>query len=200
MQKSGSCLLGTTIISAFSWSLIRIYGSVLNVSSSEFTELGDMGSISAGYWNYLQSLCHCAWYWARQCTDTVLLYCCYLYEFFFLGFRKWQVLRDWDLTLNMYIPLPLFWATWSWALGPDSATCAGLEQGSDYSDWRASEQSSKRCLALVFPWIVEDTWTKGPTVRGFQPLPPDFIWNLGTHDFRYDFTMFFIYMNSYMNS
>ena len=26
------------------------------------------------------------------------------------------------------------------------------------------------------------------------------IWNLGTHDFRYDFTIFFIYINSYMNS
>ena len=26
------------------------------------------------------------------------------------------------------------------------------------------------------------------------------IWNLGTHEFRYDFTIFFIYMNSYMNS
>ena len=26
------------------------------------------------------------------------------------------------------------------------------------------------------------------------------VWNLGTHDFRYDFTMFCIYMNSYMNS
>ena len=26
------------------------------------------------------------------------------------------------------------------------------------------------------------------------------IWNLGTHDFEYDFTIFFIYMNSYMNS
>ena len=26
------------------------------------------------------------------------------------------------------------------------------------------------------------------------------IWNLGTHEFRYDFTIFFICMNSYMNS
>ena len=26
------------------------------------------------------------------------------------------------------------------------------------------------------------------------------ICNLGTHDFRYDFTIFFIYMNSYLNS
>ena len=26
------------------------------------------------------------------------------------------------------------------------------------------------------------------------------IWNLGTPEFRYDFTIFFIYMNSYMNS
>ena len=28
----------------------------------------------------------------------------------------------------------------------------------------------------------------------------NFIWNLGTPEFRYDFTIFFIYMNSYMNS
>ena len=27
-----------------------------------------------------------------------------------------------------------------------------------------------------------------------------FIWNLGTHDFRHDFTIFFIYMKSYLNS
>ena len=26
------------------------------------------------------------------------------------------------------------------------------------------------------------------------------IWRLGTHDIRYDFMIFFIYMNSYMNS
>ena len=26
------------------------------------------------------------------------------------------------------------------------------------------------------------------------------IWNLGTHDFRYNFTILFIYMNSYVNS
>ena len=26
-----------------------------------------------------------------------------------------------------------------------------------------------------------------------------YIWNFGSHDFRYDFTIFFIYMNSYMN-
>ena len=29
---------------------------------------------------------------------------------------------------------------------------------------------------------------------------PSGFWILGTHDFRYDFTLFFIYMNSYMNS
>ena len=62
-------------------------------------------------------------------------------NFFFLGFRQWRSRADRVLTLNMNIRLPLFWSTWSRAWGPDSATCAGLAHGSDYSDCRAS-----RCL------------------------------------------------------
>ena len=32
------------------------------------------------------------------------------------------------------------------------------------------------------------------------PVFTGIIWNLGTPDFIYDFTIFFIYMNSYLNS
>ena len=57
-----------------------------------------------------------------------------------LGFRQWRSRADRVLTLNMNIRPPLFWSTGSRARGPDSATCAGLALGSDYSDCRASEE------------------------------------------------------------
>ena len=40
----------------------------------------------------------------------------------------------------MNIRLPLFWSTWKRALGQDSATCAGLVHGRDWSFCIASEQ------------------------------------------------------------
>ena len=70
-------------------------------------------------------------------AQTRALYCCALYNYFFLKFRQWRSLTDSVLTLNMNIRLPLFWSTWSSASGPDSATCAGLAHGRDYSDCRA---------------------------------------------------------------
>ena len=48
-----------------------------------------------------------------------------------------------------------------------------------------SQKSEKRTMFVVGMKKIKD------------PLN---IWNLGTHEFRYDFTIFFIYMNSYMNS
>ena len=47
------------------------------------------------------------------------------------------------LTLNMNIKLPLFWRTWSLAIGQDSATCT---HGRDYRDCRASELSAAKTL------------------------------------------------------
>ena len=99
------------------------------------------------------------------------LYCCALYNVFFLGFRQWRSRTDRVLTLNMNIRLPLFWSTWSPARGPDSATCAGLAHGRDYSDCRASELKLQKCLATVYSWIVENTFKQWPTVRIFQPSP-----------------------------
>ena len=91
---------------------------------------------------------------------------------FFLWIRLWWSLTDRVLTLNMNIRLPLFWSTWGWARGPDPATCAGLAHGRDCSNCRASEQKSQNCLAIIFPWIVENTWKQGPTVRVFQTSSP----------------------------
>ena len=73
----------------------------------------------------------------------------------------------------MNIRLPLFWSTWSRARGPDSATCAGLAHGRDYSDCRASELNLQKCLASVFlelSKILEKQW---PAVGFFNPHPPD---------------------------
>ena len=91
--------------------------------------------------------------------------------FFFLGFRQWRSRTDRVLTLNMNIRLPLFWSTWSPALGRDSATCAGLAYGRDYSNCRASDLKLQKCLAIVFPWIVENIFKQWPTVRVFLPSP-----------------------------
>ena len=71
----------------------------------------------------------------------------------------------------MNIRLPLFWSTWSPALGQDSDICAGLAHGCDYSDCRASELKLEKCLAIVFPSIIENTLKQWPTLGDFQPTP-----------------------------
>ena len=53
------------------------------------------------------------------------LYCCALYDFFFLGFCQWRSLADRVLTLNMSIWLPLFWSTAPLGIGL-GATGPGL--------------------------------------------------------------------------
>ena len=106
---------------------------------------------------------------------TRFLYCCSLYNVFFLGFRQWRSSTDRVLTLNMNIRLPLFWSTWSPALGQDSATCAGLAHGRDYSYCRASELKLQKFLATVYSWILEITF-KHRLQRGVsKPHPPDCI-------------------------
>ena len=69
-----------------------------------------------------------------------LLYFCTLLNFGFLGFHQWRSGTDRVPTCNMNIRLPLDWITWSRAQGLDSATCAGLADGRDYSYCIASEQ------------------------------------------------------------
>ena len=134
-----------------------------------------MGSISACWRILLQRRGHLAWHchWARQCTDMRAFYIAALSIMFFpLWSRQWRFRADRVLTLNVNIWLPLFWSTWrSWspARGQDSATCAGLAHGRDYSYCRASQLKLQKCLAIVFPWIIENTFKQWPTVRVFQP-------------------------------
>ena len=118
--------------------------------------LATLGLIPAWCWNSLQPLGHFAWHRARQGNDTHAFYIAVLsIIFLLLGFRQWRSSTDRILTLNMNIWLPLFWSTWIPALGPDSATCAGLAHGRDYSGSRASGLKLQKCLATVLPWIVE---------------------------------------------
>ena len=61
-----------------------------------------------------------------------LLHCSAPYHFVLLEFSQWRSRADRVLTLSMNIKLSLFcqfWSTWSRALGPDSAACAGLAHG-----------------------------------------------------------------------
>ena len=75
-------------------------------------------------------------------------------------------------SLNMNIRLSLFWSTWSGAMSQDTATCVGLADECDYCYCRALEQKSQKVLALLFPWIVKNTWKQGPTARVFLILHP----------------------------
>ena len=105
--------------------------------------------------------------WAHQCTDTRAFILMHSLLFFFLGFRQWRSCAGKVLTLNMNIWLQLFWSTWS---RPRARTRPYVQafHVCDYSYCRLNvEPRSKsdkrclaleRCLALGFPWIVENTW------------------------------------------
>ena len=94
--------------------------------------------------------------------------------FFFLSWISSVAISHWQgLTFNMNIRLPRFWSTWSPAWGPDSATWSGLAHKRDYSYCRASALKLQKCLALVFPWIVENTLNNGLRWGFFNPHPPD---------------------------
>ena len=86
-----------------------------------------------------------------------LLYCFALYNFVFLGFRQWWSRADKVLTLNMNIRLPLFWSAWSRARGQDSPHVRAWLMGLIIAIAEPRSKSDERCLAIVFPWIVENT-------------------------------------------
>ena len=59
--------------------------------------------------------------------------------------------------------------------------------------------SSKGSGKLLFQSIsISAIGPKASTVGKLTWSHWHYIWNLGTHDFMYDFTIFFMYMNSYM--
>ena len=79
----------------------------------DLSKYGDWDSIPDDCWNSLQPLCHFAWYWARQCTDTTAFYIAALSIIFFLGFRQCWSRSDRVVNLNTTIRPTLFWRTWT---------------------------------------------------------------------------------------
>ena len=100
-----------------------------------------------------------------------LLYCCALYNFFFLGFCQLLSCANRASTFNMNSWLPLFWSTWSCARGKDSATCAGLVHGRDYSYCRAPEKIRKSAWPLFFLELSKILENNGPLWGFFKPHP-----------------------------
>ena len=68
-----------------------------------------------------------------------ILYCCALYNLFFLGFRQWRSRADRVVNLNTTIQLPLFWRTSTRARARTRPHVWAWQMGRDYSDCRASE-------------------------------------------------------------
>ena len=140
--------------------LIWIYCSVVKVSSSES---GHMGSILVGCWNPLSAAIRPFCMALSQSVHWYTRFYVAAFSIIFLLFHQWpsRAQADRVLTLDMNIRLPLFWSDRSWARCADSAICAGLAHGRDFSECRVSEQKSQRCLAWLaigFPWTVKNTW------------------------------------------
>ena len=115
-----------------------------------------------------------------QLTRSTLWYCCTLYNFSFLVFRKWRSCPDRVWTLNTNITLQLFWpgSTRSQAQGKDSAICAGLAHWRDYSYCIYSEQKRPKrlghCVNLCFLELLKILWLEKQweLVRAFQTSAP----------------------------
>ena len=148
-----------------------------------------------------ETLCSPLPFSSLRCTEPVsaltqaLLYWFALYIFLqvLLWFHQWRSRADRVLTLNTNIRLPLFWSTWSdfhcfgaLGVGPGARTPSRPHMRA----WRMGviiviqvveprSKSHKSCLAIVSPWIVENTWKQWTTVRFFQPsLPHNILCNI----------------------
>ena len=120
----------------------------------------------------LQRLGHFAWHWACQCTDArafwQFLYCCALYNFFFLGFRQWHSLADRVVNLNTTIRLPLFWRTWTQARARTRPHVLAWHMGRDYSYCRASELTDRQVSGFFFFLISRKYRKKEGLTRDFS--------------------------------
>ena len=188
-------MLHLTNLYIFRERLIQTHGSVVKASHNES---GYMGSIPAGGWNSLPPLGHFV-YWARQSTATHDKCTFSLHQLRFQvsinskigghwgsGFKikGWRgVEKNVKMVEKKYngltralsqIRLPLFLSTWTWALDPDSATCAGLVHGRDKALIYPQSKGNRKGWVIVFPWIVENTWKPVAHPEGFStPDSPD---------------------------
>ena len=137
----------------------------------------------------MQPFGHFALHWASHCTAHSRFYIASLSLFFFL-FWFWISGESGNLDMNVRLPssagsiwLPdqrpvtvLFCSTSSRALDLDLATCEGQTHGRDFSFFVSSlipqGKSDRKSLAIVFPWIVENTWKSVAHAEGFSTLIP----------------------------
>ena len=134
--------------------LIQIYGLVVEVSHSE---LGDMCSIPDECWISLQPSAILRGTEPVGALTRTLLYCCPLYNFFFLGFRQWLSCADRVVNLNTTILLLLFWRTWTWARARTCPHVRAWHRGRNYSYYRNSELTDSQVSGFVFSWLLKNT-------------------------------------------
>ena len=118
----------------------------------------------------------------------------------FICYSSWPKNSDmrtciWKISWNhnMKSGIPSFQMARSWSKSCPAPTCRQTGVTDRWAIVAATLNPS--------PWagrrpVARDTALIGITSHDSWPVP---IWNLGTHDFRYDFTIFFIYMNLYLN-
>ena len=162
MQKIGSSLLDMTIHMQY---LSKDWHELTAVKAIVKSGLGNMFSITAGRWNYLQLLIHFAWHFASQWLTRAPLsswYCCAevpLLSIFILETHQWWSRANRVLTWNserMNIWMPLFWSTQSSVrdLDPISPPFAGLAHGQHKNYCIASEHFVSKSFSIAFSWIA----------------------------------------------
>ena len=123
-------------------------------------------SILARHWNSLQPLCHFAWHWACQCTDTRAFILPRALSFSFVS-GDLALTGFWLLTWTSD-----FHCFGALGVGPWARTRPHVRtwcMSVIIEILESQSTSDKRCLALVFPWIVENTEYKGPLWGFFNP-------------------------------
>ena len=117
-------------------------------------------------------------------------------SFFLSWILSAAICADSALTHNINIWLPLFWSTWSRARGQDSATCAGLAHGRDYSYCRASEQKRQNRLGHCFSLNCRNYLKTMGYSEGFSTLTPHTAANL----LSILLTILSIHVNNHINT
>ena len=172
MQKIGCRLRNTTSHTPFfsvKWYEPRAKWTVFKVSHRESCDMGRVLKPSAAPQPFCVALSPSV-HW-----HTHFLYCCALYNLFFLGFRQWGSRADRVVNVNTTIWLPLFWRTWTLATRPH---VLAWHISRDYSDCRASDsemtdrQPCARSVASFFPDVSKIPTKQRPRQRLFERLTP----------------------------
>ena len=166
-KKIGSSLRDMTSHVIFFIRSIPIHGLVVNTSCLESSAIS---SSPARCWTALPPQCHFVWHWPRRWTDTCALYCCTLYNFFLSNFVSGDL--TWSSLLTSTSCFQCFGAL---GLGSQANTWPLVLSWGICSDNRNYIRAMlPQCVAIIFPWIVENTETNsGPLCVFSKPCPSE---------------------------